>query len=311
MLILAAITASFVGVRRRLRRPVLVGAALGLLASVLTWVLAQTLLQSLERYGEKLEAVVGLIAIGVLLLITNWFFHKVYWSEWIGKFHRRRKQLERASRSASSRAGRSGWSCSGSRASTARASRRSSSCSRWSSAPAPRRCSRAPASASRMTLGVAVATFALQRKLPYKRMLIVTGVMIGFVLVVMVGQTARTHAGHRLAADHADRRRSAVLARAVVRRLPDVGDDRRPGGRHGLRHRLLRPGAGGARARPAPARVARSGRVSGRSTGSAPRGGATPASASTRTAPAPKWWEHREDAEHGAGAREATQAPAR
>ena len=35
---------------------------------------------------------VGLVAIGVLLLITNWFFHKVYWSEWIGKFHRQRKR---------------------------------------------------------------------------------------------------------------------------------------------------------------------------------------------------------------------------
>ena len=35
----------------------------------------------------------------------------------------------------------------------------------------------------------------LQRKLPYKRMLIFTGVMIGVVLVVMVGQTARTMQG--------------------------------------------------------------------------------------------------------------------
>ncbi|HMJ02345.1 MAG TPA: FTR1 family protein, partial [Conexibacter sp.] len=98
VLILAAITASFVGVRRGMRRPVLIGAALGLLASVITWVLAQTLLQSLDQYGEKLEAVVGLVAIGVLLLITNWFFHKVYWSEWIGKFHRQRKRLERFDR---------------------------------------------------------------------------------------------------------------------------------------------------------------------------------------------------------------------
>jgi high-affinity iron transporter len=46
-----------------------------------------------------------------------------------------------------------------------------------------------------MTLGVAAITFALQRKLPYKRMLIVTGVLIGFVLVVMVGQTVRTMQG--------------------------------------------------------------------------------------------------------------------
>ena len=37
---------------------------------------------------------VGLVAIAVLLLVTNWFFHNVYWSEWIGRFHRRRKVLE-------------------------------------------------------------------------------------------------------------------------------------------------------------------------------------------------------------------------
>ena len=42
---------------------------------------------------------------------------------------------------------------------------------------------------------MAVLTFALQRKLPYKKMLIVTGVLIGLVLVVMVGQTARTMQG--------------------------------------------------------------------------------------------------------------------
>ena len=42
---------------------------------------------------------------------------------------------------------------------------------------------------------VAVVTFKLQRKLPYKRMLIVTGVLLAFVLVVMVGATVRTMQG--------------------------------------------------------------------------------------------------------------------
>ena len=46
-----------------------------------------------------------------------------------------------------------------------------------------------------LTLGVAVLTFVLQRKLPYKKMLIATGGLIGLVLVVMVGQTARTMQG--------------------------------------------------------------------------------------------------------------------
>jgi high-affinity iron transporter len=42
---------------------------------------------------------------------------------------------------------------------------------------------------------VAAAIFIFQQKLPYKKMLVFTGVMIGVVLVVMVGQTARTMQG--------------------------------------------------------------------------------------------------------------------
>ena len=54
---------------RRLRRPGASSARCrACVVSGLTWVLAQTLLQSLDQYGEKLEAVVGLVAIGVLLL---------------------------------------------------------------------------------------------------------------------------------------------------------------------------------------------------------------------------------------------------
>ena len=45
------------------------------------------------------------------------------------------------------------------------------------------------------TFAVAVSTFSLQRKLPYKKVLIVTGMLRAFVLVVMVGQTARTMQG--------------------------------------------------------------------------------------------------------------------
>ena len=53
------------------------------------FLLALLLLDSLSKYGEKLEAVVGVVAIGVLLLVMNWFFHRVYWTEWI-KGHRDR-----------------------------------------------------------------------------------------------------------------------------------------------------------------------------------------------------------------------------
>jgi high-affinity iron transporter len=42
------------------------------------------------------------------------------------------------------------------------------------------------------TAVVGVLTLALQRKLPHKKMLIVTGVMIGVVLVTMVGGSMHT-----------------------------------------------------------------------------------------------------------------------
>jgi high-affinity iron transporter len=45
------------------------------------------------------------------------------------------------------------------------------------------------------TAVVGVATFMLERRLPYKRMLIVTGVLIALVLVVLVGNTVRTMQG--------------------------------------------------------------------------------------------------------------------
>jgi high-affinity iron transporter len=195
VLILAAITASFVGVRRRLRRPVLIGAVGGLLVSVLTWVLAQTLLRSLDQYGEKLEAVVGLIAIGVLLLITNWFFHKVYWSEWIGKFHRRRRALVAAEKTGFFSAQFLGLAVLGLTSVYREGFETVLFLQSLQLSAGTATVLEGAGLGLALTLAVAVVTFALQRKLPYKRMLIVTGVLIGFVLVVMVGQTARTMQG--------------------------------------------------------------------------------------------------------------------
>lgn len=195
VLILAAITASFVGAKRRMRRPVLVGAGLGLLASLITWVLAQTILTSLDQYGEKLEAIVGLIAIAVLLLITNWFFHKVYWSEWIGKFHRQRKRLEGFDRVGFLSAQVVGLVLLGLTSVYREGFETVLFLQSLELSAGTATVVEGAGLGLAMVLGVAVLTFALQRKLPYKKMLIVTGVMIGFVLVVMVGQTARTMQG--------------------------------------------------------------------------------------------------------------------
>ena len=94
VLILASLMGSMkVGAQKRLRRPLWLGTTFALLASALTWILARNLLATLARYGERLEAVVSLIAIVVLLLITNWFFHHVYWTGWMANFHRHKKRI--------------------------------------------------------------------------------------------------------------------------------------------------------------------------------------------------------------------------
>ena len=76
-----------------LRRPLVVGAVLALLATVLTWLLAQRVLVNFVAYGERLEAVVSIIAIIVLLMVTNWFFHKSYWTDWLASFHQIKNRL--------------------------------------------------------------------------------------------------------------------------------------------------------------------------------------------------------------------------
>src|SRR3954468_6066681 len=93
VLIFAAITASFLGANRRRRRPVVAGAAVAFAAAVGTWFVAQALLGVASPLGPKLEAITGFLAIVVLLIVMNWFVHKIYWSEWIGRHHRRRRQL--------------------------------------------------------------------------------------------------------------------------------------------------------------------------------------------------------------------------
>ena len=93
VLILAALMASLVGAQRHFRKPMFAGVGLALVASAVTWIVAQTVLTSLARYGEKLEAMVSLMAIAVLLLILNWFYHRVYWQENLQSLHKKKRHV--------------------------------------------------------------------------------------------------------------------------------------------------------------------------------------------------------------------------
>ncbi|HST55131.1 MAG TPA: FTR1 family protein [Solirubrobacteraceae bacterium] len=195
VLILAAITASFVGAKRHLRKPVLFGAFAGVVATAITWVVAQAILGFFGDGGLQLQAITGLLAIGVLLLVTNWFFHRVYWSEWISRFNRRRKALERFDGVGFISGQVIGFVLLG-LTSVYREGFETVLFLQALQVSAGTSATLLGAGIGTAgTLLVGVVTFSMQRKLPYKRMLIVTGAMIALVLAVMVGTTLHNMQG--------------------------------------------------------------------------------------------------------------------
>jgi high-affinity iron transporter len=89
VVVLAALLAGMRGPEHRYtRRRVVTGAWLAIAATALTFWLSRTIIQSLSRFGEKLESIISVLAVLVLLMVTNWVFHKVYWVGWNAKLRK-------------------------------------------------------------------------------------------------------------------------------------------------------------------------------------------------------------------------------
>jgi high-affinity iron transporter len=189
ILVLAAVTASFAGAHSAYRRPVATGAALGFGASVVTWFVAIAVVDSVDAPALYVQAVTGLLAIAVLLVIMNWFFHKVYWTGWISHHTARKRRLLELPGDARTRL-LLGLALLGFTA----VYREGFEVVLFLQAL------RLQAGDGVVLEGVALGlaltivtgglTFAAHRRLPYKRMLVLTGVLLGCVLVVMVGESA-------------------------------------------------------------------------------------------------------------------------
>ena len=194
ILVLAAITASMTGRDQVHRRPVAMGAGMAFLGTLVTWFIAIKIVGQLTESvpALDLQAATGLLAIIVLLVIMNWFFHRIYWGGWIRAHNRRKKALFANSNGQSSRRSlfwglillgftslyREGFEVV------------------------------LFLQSYNLQLGggvvlkgallglflsgiVAVLTFVLQKRLPYRKMLITTGILLGVVLLVMVGEEAQ------------------------------------------------------------------------------------------------------------------------
>jgi high-affinity iron transporter len=189
ILVLAAVTASFMGADKAKRRPVAMGAALSFLATIATWFAAIWLIGELGGPGLlDIQAATGLLAVAVLLVVMNWFFHRVYWTGWIAHHHRRRRTLLA---SEGGRAVTIGLLALGFTA----VYREGFEVVLFLQALRLKYGStvvlEGVAVGLVFTAAVGVLTFAAHRRLPYKRMLVLTGATIGLVLVVMVGESAQ------------------------------------------------------------------------------------------------------------------------
>jgi high-affinity iron transporter len=195
ILVLAAITASMTGSNKSHRRPIALGAGVAFIVTLITWFIAAGIVRNL---GESipaldLQAATGLLAVIVLLVVMNWFFHKVYWSGWMSMHNRKKKSLLTDANTSEISQRKLVWGLgllgftslyregfevvlflqtyylqSGGKIVLAGA-----------------------------VLGlflsaiVAVLTFIAHQRLPYRKMLVLTGILLGVVLLVMVGEQAQ------------------------------------------------------------------------------------------------------------------------
>lgn len=182
LLVLVAIFAGLRGPEHRTRRHLIGwGVLSALAASLLTYALSRLVITRLGMYGEWIEAITGVLAIVVLLLITNWLFHQLYWRQWIQTL----KSTAQSSRSA--------WQL-------------------WSvgfligyregfetvlflqnlvleTGPGPVGIGVLGGAALLTALGYAALVVGL--RLPYFRILLITAVLIGLVLMTFMGTTVR------------------------------------------------------------------------------------------------------------------------
>jgi high-affinity iron transporter len=120
--------------------------------------------------------------------VLNWFVHRVYWSEWIGRHHRQRQRLLR----------RTGLAATLGLVALGFTSvyREGFEVVLFLQNLEIRAGSAAVLEGVGFgllgTAVVGVVTFWLHHRLPYRRMLVLTGVLVGIVLVVMTGGTALT-----------------------------------------------------------------------------------------------------------------------
>jgi high-affinity iron transporter len=177
------------------RQPIAVGVLLAMAATLVTWRIAVGVLDDLTQRLPALyvQAATGLVAVIVLVVVMNWFFHNVYWTGWIAMHTTRKKELLREATASTSSRTRILWGLI--------LLGFSSFYREGFEVVLFLQSYRLKLGGTPVLYGVligvvlsaivAVLTFVAHQRLPYRKMLVLTGVLLGVVLLVMVGEQAQ------------------------------------------------------------------------------------------------------------------------
>jgi high-affinity iron transporter len=161
----------------------------GLLATYATWIIVVGVIALAGATASELDiqAATGLLALVVLVVVMNWFFHKTYWEGWMSFHSRKKQELVAASGAAAWR----GLALLG----LASVYREGFEVVLFLQSIRVQVGTALVAAGGLIGLGltglVALLTFVGHRRLPYQKLLLVTGGMLGAVFVVMVGEQAQ------------------------------------------------------------------------------------------------------------------------
>jgi high-affinity iron transporter len=191
ILVLAAVTASLRGGNAGYRRPIGFGAACAFAATIATWFVAIAVTSSVGAGSLDLQAATGLLAVVVLLVVMNWFFHRVYWTGWIAHHNQRRRRLMGRAPEVGIQRTLLGLALLG----FTSVYREGFEVVLFLQNLRLRYGSWVVLEGVVCGLAfvavIGYATFVLHRRLPYRRMLVATGVLLGVVLLVMVGESVQ------------------------------------------------------------------------------------------------------------------------
>ena len=188
ILVLAAIMASFLGANRVYRRPVALGGGAAIGMGIATWFFVVWFIGQFHGGELDVQAATGLPSLIVLLIVMNWFFHRVYWTGWISHHHKRRRGLLASDPETNKRRILLGLALLGFTSVYRECFEVVIFLQNLRQLYGSSVVLEGVVIGALFTAAAGVLAFGLHQRLPYRRLLTITGVMLLFVLLVSVGE---------------------------------------------------------------------------------------------------------------------------